>query len=396
MKWTSSNKPKDKINYLIPFYAPKDMLTYKEIELITSLDPKLTSPSIYNDGGYVNYSESLISGFSNRTYFSLDEEAILETIENNSSIEFDKNDKEVLEEGVIYSDFSCHFNGGVDFVPLLNKSSLNSGREPLDLDEIVVSSGLLKNLTKSNTTEEFLYISTATKEINKDLGIYYRDYETVKLKIVGVINNGRNSIYHNCNWTTDFFVLKNGQPISKLFPTSVSFEIEKEADIERLSKKLNIAFPQYDISNPLLDINESIDSLCNSISLFVMCVSGVSLVISLMLLSSCTYLHIQDIKKEIALARCIGISSKESKKFIYGYTIYTGTIALLVSSLELVLSNFLVSFMSSNILSLPFEFSIAPQAFLIMMIGCVLISCLSSFMSTKHISKIRPTDCLKI
>ena len=121
-----------------------------------------------------------------------------------------------------------------------------------------------------------------------------------------------------------------------------------------------------------------------------------SLVISLILLSSCTYLHIQDIKKEIALARCIGINVDESTKFLYGYTVYSSIFALLVSCVELTFINFVILKLSSEVLTLPFEFSISFIAYIVMAVACVGICFFSSLISAKHIKKIKPIDCLKI
>ena len=181
-----------------------------------------------------------------------------------------------------------------------------------------------------------------------------------------------------------------------LIPTSISFAIPENFDIESLLSKLKRAFPQYDIVNPLLGINDSIDSLCNSISLFVLCISGISLIISFILLCSCTYLHVQDIKTEIAISRCIGINSKESSKFLYGFTFYSSMFSLMISCLELTIVNFAISYFSADILSLPFKFTMSYFAYIAMIIGCLIIGFLSSLLTSKHIHKISPVDCLKI
>ncbi|MCR5309763.1 MAG: ATP-binding cassette domain-containing protein [Bacilli bacterium] len=382
------------INYLIPYYAPKTQLTDKEIEYISSVSEDLNNPIVYNSGGYVNYPNNLISGFANRTYFSLSEYSLLETTENNASIEFGTNEKEDLKPGVLYSNFSNNFANPVKFDS--NLTNISSGREPIDLDEIVVSSGLLENLKTEYTNSEFLYLSTAIKEINKRIGIFNREYVTTKLKIVGVVENEKNCIYHNAYWTQDYFLLQDGLKAESLVPTSISFSIGEDIDIDSLIAKLKRAFPQYEIVNPLLEINKSVDQLCNAISIFILCISFVSLVISLILLSSCTYLHIQDIKKEIALARCIGINVDESMKFLYSYTSYSSLFALIVACAELTMVNLAILKLSSDVLSLPFKFSASFLAYVVMSVACVLICLVSSWISAKHIRKIKPIDCLKI
>ena len=76
------------------------------LKYISSVSEDLNNPIVYNSGGYVNYPNNLISGFANRTYFSLSEYSLLETTENNASIEFGTNEKEDLKPGVLYSNFS--------------------------------------------------------------------------------------------------------------------------------------------------------------------------------------------------------------------------------------------------------------------------------------------------
>ena len=388
------NKEPNEINYLIPYYASKNKFTDKEIGYIESSDDNLRNPIIYNGLGYVNYPNNLISGFANRTYFSLSEDSLLETIENNASIEIGNNEKEDIKSGVIYSNFSNNFANPVKFSS--NLDSIIIGRAPIDLDEIVISSGLLKSLSSEVFDEEFLFIATAVKEINKRIGIFNREYITNKLKIVGVVDDEKNYIYHNKHWTEDFFLLQTGLSAEGLIPTSISFSIDDNVDINPIINKLERAFPQYDIVNPLLEINESVDQLCRAISIFILCISFVSLIISLILLSSCTYLHIQDIKKEIALARCIGINVDESMKFLYGYLVYSSLFALIVSFIELTIVNFVILKLSSEILTLPFEFSISFVAYLVMLVACILICVFSTLISAKHIKKIKPIDCLKI
>ena len=388
------DKEPNEINYLIPYYAPKTKLTDKEISYIESTSDYLQNPIIYNSTGYVNFPSNLISGFASRTYFSLSKDSLIETIENNTSIEFKNNEKEDLQNGVLYSNFSNNFANPIKFDADLSK--ISSGRAPIDLDEIVVSTGLLNNLKSTEFNDEFLYISTAVKEINKRVGIFNRQYVTNKLKIVGTVENDKNYIYHDRHWTEDFFLLQNGQKSDGLIPTSISYSLDDSVDVTSIVNKLKRAFPQYEIINPLLDINESVDQLCSAISIFILCISFVSLVISLILLSSCTYLHIQDIKKEIALARCIGINVDESTKFLYGYTVYSSIFALLVSCVELTFVNYVILKLSSEVLTLPFEFSISFIAYIVMAVACVGICFFSSLISAKHIKKIKPIDCLKI
>jgi len=382
----------DEIQYLIPYYSPNERITKKEIDYIQLADNNICKPILYNYGGYVNYPSNLISGFAHRCYFSFSEDDLMETIENNASVQLNKNETEILKETVMYSDFSKIFDTHIAFFS--NIETLYQGREPTNLHEIVVSKKLFDDLNLNSSN--YLYIAVATKEIDKEKGNDIREYETAKLKVVGIEDSDEYGIYHNYYWTEDFFNLVIGLNVKETAIHSISFSLRDESKIDDSIYKLKRAFPQYEIINPLSSINDSIDSLCSSISLFIFIISAFSLNISLILLCSCTYLHLQDIRKEIALARCIGINGKDSLSFLNSFMFFSLSTSLLISFFELTFVSLSISYFSSDILSLPFEFSISFFAYLAMSIGALLIGLVSIGITSKHIKNIKPIDCLKI
>ena len=238
-------------------------------------------------------------------------------------------------------------------------------------------------------------MATVKNEINNDYGIYTREYEINDLKIVGITDSEKLKIYHNPYWTIDFYLTKVGIPIFYLLPNVVSYSfINEEAKIDTISN-LKRAFPRFSFFNPLNDINQSIDNLCSTISFVVFLISIVSLIISVILLSTIYYLNLQDMKKDIALLRCIGIKKNDSKKYLYSYSIISALISLIISSIELVFVSIILSFSLSKQLAVDFALTLDPMAFIVMILVSFCLAIFLTLFFSKKVTQINPLDCLR-
>ena len=387
------NKRPQDIDGLVLYYGNDSYITTKEIQYFKKADNNIENETLFNSGGYVSYPQNLLNGFANKTYFSFDCDLLIETMENNSNILIEENEKELLPKGIIDSDFTKTFENPVKFCSKYD--NLVKGREPIDYDEIVISKGLLDQLKDVDLNDDFLYMATVTNEINKDYGIYNREYEINEIKIVGISENEKPRIYHNPYWTIDFYITKVGISAFKLLPNVVSYTFVDENLKNQTIDKLKLSFPQYNIFNPLIDINESIDELCKTISLVVFLISMVSLIISIILLSTIYYLNLQDMRKDIALLRCIGIKKDDSMKYLHCFSITSALISLAIATFELVVTSFIISFSLSKQLFIDFELTMEPLAFIVMFLVSVLLSVFLSVVFGKKVIQINPLECLR-
>ena len=121
----------------------------------------------------------------------------------------------------------------------------------------------------------------------------------------------------------------------------------------------------------------------------------IAIVISIILLTMCNYLHANEIKKDIALSRCIGASKKQSSKFVYTHSFLMCFISLILSFVELFLSTVFISIIMKNILKIEMQLSVNIFTYLLMTFVAIFISLFSSIFISKRVKKYRPIDALR-
>jgi len=383
----------DDIDSYILYYGNDTYVTSKELKYIEESSANISNGILYSYGGYVSYPNSLLNGFSNRTYFCFNYELLLETMELNSHITFEENEREVLPTHILESDYSKTFENPVKFCSKYD--DFISGGTPIDYSEIAISKGLYDQLKDSNGSNDFLYICTVINEVNNDYKIDVREYRINKLRISGITNNAKPRIYHTSFWPIDFYAIKVGISIFQLLPNIISFSLNdnsfKEATIDCLKR----AFPQFSIINPLGDIYESVDSLCKTMSCVVFSIAIISLFISIILLSTVNYLNLLDMRKDIALLRCIGITKADCSRFVYWFSFLLCVISLMMASVELISVSVALSYVLAKQLSIDFVLTVEPVAFLIMFVIALFLSFFLGSIFSKKVTKINPLDCLR-
>ena len=222
-----------------------------------------------------------------------------------------------------------------------------------------------------------------------------KDYVLVKLKIVGVVKSNKLAIYHNKNWTSLFYQCLVGVSAFNLQCQTLSFPLNNPKKIDQSIELAKKAFPRYEIFNPLSDVNDSVDTVCFYITIVLIVFSMVATVISILLLTICNYLYVIEGRKEIALARCIGVNKRESRKFLFWHSIVQCFVSFLVSSIELIAISIIANFEVAQTLSLGFAFSFDPFALVPMFVLALVIAVFSSAFMSGRINKINPIEALK-
>ena len=176
---------------------------------------------------------------------------------------------------------------------------------------------------------------------------------------------------------------------------SISFSLRDSKKIDDSLSLFKKGFPDYNAINPLCDVNESVDTVCFYITIVLIIFSAVATLISILLLTICNYLYILEGKKDIALARCIGVNKKESRKFLYYHSLIQCFISFAAACAELFMFSLVANMEIGNALSTSFHFSFNPVAFLPMFALAFSIAIISSFFMSRRINKINPIDALK-
>ena len=390
--WLYYEKDMIERNRVLVFANTLNHFPLWQIKYFLTNDANLKEPIIGNNSGYLIYPESLMMGFSKTMYFSKDKEELEKIIDyqtaKNNSVFY----QEDLPKSVKSGNYAKSLQNGVKFSVFCG--DLISGRYAELLDEIVVSYMFFQELGFSELNET-LYVATSRKDVVIEGNKIISDYVLIPLKIVGVVKSNKSQIYHHQNWTTLFYQCQVGVTAFDLVCQNLSFSLHNPDKIDDSIDLAKKAFPQYEIINPLYDVNESVDTVCFYVTIVLIIFSLVATVISILLLTICNYIYIIEGRKEIALARCLGVSKKESQKFLYYHSLMQCLISFVIALFELFFISLIANLEIGNALSLGFTFSFNPFALIPMLILAVVIGLSSSFIMSRRINRINPLEALK-
>ena len=391
--WLYYDKKIEDRNRILVFTNTLAHIPNYHIDYFMKNDSNLSVPIIGNDSGYLIHPETLMMGFAKTMYFSKNEDQIYQIVDKATSKNKDGFFEEELPKGVLSGNYAKSLQNGVQF-GVIDEKSLQKGAIPESLNEIVVSEAFMKECDIQEIGET-IFITTPRKEVVTNNGGLISDYVIVPLKVVGVVSSNKNMIYHSKNWTTLFYQCKIGISAFDLQTTSMVFPLKESKQINKSIELFKKGFPDYNVINPLSDINDSVDTVCFYITIVLIIFSFVATLISVLLLTLCNYLYILEGRKEIALARCLGINKKESKKFLYYHSLIQCFVSFAVASVELFLFSVAANFEVGNALSMSFHFSFNPIAFLPMLVLSLSIALISSAIMSGRINSINPIDALK-
>ena len=390
--WLYYEKEMSKRDRVLVFINNTNHFPLWKIPYFMSNDPNLKTPIIANNAGFVIYPESLMVGFAKTMYFSRFEDKLNEIIDHQTTNYSDGFVQEELPPEVKSGDYAKSLQNGANFG--IQSTDIWAGRVAESIDEIVLSTALFEELGFTSL-EDNLYVATSKNEMVVNGNKVIKDYVLVKLKIVGLIKSNKMSIYHSKNWTTLFYQCLVGTSAFNLQCQSLSFPLNKPSKIDKSIELAKTAFPQYEIFNPLSEVNNSVDTVCFYITIVLIIFSLVATVISVLLLTICNYLYVIEGRKEIALARCIGVNKKESRKFLFWHSFVQCSISFIVASIELLAISVVANFEVAKTLSLGFAFSFDPLALVPMLFLSLTIALFSSTFMSGRINKINPIEALK-
>ena len=391
--WLYYDKEMNERDRVLVFANTTNHFPLWKINYYLENDENLQEPIIGSNGGYFIYPESLMMGFSKTMYFSKNENDLISIIDHQTSHANDGFYQEDLPEHVLSGNYAKSLQKGIKF-NVFSEKSLQIGNKPLSLDEIAISTSMFQGLGMKSLDEP-LYVATSKKELLINGSTIVNDYVLIPLKITGLVNSNKNIIYHSLSWTVLFYKCKVGISAFDLQCTNLSFSLKDASLIDQSILRANKAFPDYNAVNPLYDVNESVDTVCFYITIVLIIFSFVATVISVLLLTICNYIYILEGRKEIALARCLGVNKKESQKFLLYHSLMHCLISFLVASIELIIISIIANFEIGNSLSVGFSFSFNPLSLIPMLLLSILISVFSSLIMSKRINRINPIDALK-
>lgn len=361
-----------KENRIYIYITDKYCVAPSVVEKIKREVPFINSYYYTSDFGYASYSSNIFSGFSKNVFLSNDEEMIDKAIDADTQLNNETNLLIDLPENVIQGNFINSLSNGLRFSS--NPGQLLYGRMPTNLNEIVISEGLAKKLDE-NTLCFGKYLSFAG-EINEfidEKGRIEKEYNTSKILVVGIADESKNYIYHKPHWTVSFFRDKLGVSSFNLIPRSVVFEFENKEDADKAFEQIKNLAPEYKIINPLEELNSNIYSTLEYANTILICFSILATIISILLLGTVLMLNIIESKDEIQLFKFLGITRNQVNSIFTFQGLVQGFIAFLISAVELIVVDFLISFILGDYLNIGFEFSLNITPIIVIFVMSILI-----------------------
>ena len=390
--WLYYEKEMSDRNRVLVFDNTVNHIPLWHIPYMKENDDNLKNAIIANNGGYIIYADSLMMGFAKTMYFSTEIEELETIIDYQTTNSNNGFYQEELPDGVYSGNFAKSLQNGINYSVF--EGNLIEGREPIGLDEIVLSDTFYRKLGYENL-DQILYVVTSKKEMLVNGDKLISDYALIPLKVVGLVQSNKSTVYHKMSWPILFYQCKVGISAFNLQCQNLSFSLNNTNKIDKSIELAKKAFPQYSIVNPLSDINESVDTVCFYITIVLIIFSIVTTTISVLLLTICNYIYILEGRKEIALARCLGICKKESQRFLYYHSLMQCLISFVIASFELVIVSVVANMEIGKSLSVGFSFSFNPLSLLPMLGLALVIGLLSSFIMAKRINRINPIEALK-
>ena len=214
------------------------------------------------------------------------------------------------------------------------------------------------------------------------------DFETIKLKIVGVKKDDSSvSIYQNKEFSIslfrDFFKIS----VFNLIPTSIIFETNKKIPNETI-KELETLMPEYTFINPILQIENSIEESTRFLKYILIAFSGVSVVSSIILMLIVTLINAIESRKEIAIFSVLGFENNEIIKIFVLDNLINSFTCFVFSSLSLVFVSLIISKFLASSLGVSEFLLLSPLSIflnLIITIVVALIGTLGSYFEIKNI-----------
>lgn len=370
---------------ILIYLADKNSINPGHLNHLISIDSSLKSYYFNSDFGYASYASNLLSGFSKSLFVSCDEEKVLEAADADEEV-IDGNVSVNLPDGVIQGNFLNGVSGGLRFSSKMDK--LISGRFPNNLNEIVISKGLAKAVDPDGEgIGKYLYIAGETNEYLDENEELVKEYKCEKVVIVGIMDEEKNYLYHNQMWTIGFFRDKLGVSSFYLIPKAAIIELDINIDAKPLIDKYNKMFHQYNFSSPINELAGSIDSTLQYANAILIGFSILASLISILLLGTVVLLNVLESKDELFLFNVVGIKQKDIDSLFVYQSIIQGLIAFTLSSVELVIVDYVISKALGERMNTTLSYSFNVMPILIVFLFAFILPYLTSLILIKILSK---------
>ena len=364
-------------NRLYVYSVDKNGLSGSIVNKYKSKNKGFNNYYFTSDYGYASYASNLFSGFSKNIFVSLEQSLIDEAIDADTQLNEESAANLNLPSGVVQGNYLISLNNGLRFSSDFSK--LIAGRKPSSINEIVISKGLADSIVQNGAIlGKYMEIAGEIEDIYDSDGHIYKTYNKSKVLIVGVVDESKNYIYQNPNWTIEFFRDKLGVSGFYLIPKGLVLEFQNQNDAKVAMEDLKEIISGYKIESPMEELKANINTTLDYANTILKVFSLLASVISILLLGTIMMLTIIESKNDITLFSLLGVKKRDINSCFVVQSVVQGLISFFVSSLELIGVDFVMSYMLGNMLNIGFKFSFNSKPVLIIFLMAVFVPMLVS------------------
>ena len=359
-------------NRLYVYLVDKNGLCGSIVEKYKDLNKDFNNYYFTSDFGYASYASNLFSGFSKNIFVSLEENLVEQAIDADTQVNNEAFAELNLPKGVVQGNYLISLNNGLRFSSDFSK--LVSGRKPSNINEIVISKGLANEIGNNGSClGKYMEIAGEIEENYDSEGHVYKTYNKTKALIVGVVDESKNYIYQNPNWTIEFFRDKLGVSSFYLIPRGLVLEFPSQNDAKTAMEDLKQIISGYKIESPMEELKSNINTTLDYANTILKVFSLLASIISVLFLGTIMMLTIIESKNDIALFSLLGVKKRDINSCFVVQSVVQGLISFFVSSLELIGVDFAMSYLLGNMLNIGFKFSFNSKPVLIIFLISVFV-----------------------
>ena len=373
-------------NKIYVFVSFKSEVPYLIAKKLNKINKKFNNYYYSTEGGYINLGMDLFSGFSRQTYFSISKDDLKNFTEGIEKINTDDIANLVLPNNIIEGNVIKTSDDIVRFSSKYGK--LLYGNKPKNVTEICISKKMAEILGYQKTNDD-LYVSMNVEQVYENEE-FKNIFHTIKLKIVGIIDSNKIVIYNEPNFTISLFRDLFHVSSFNLLINSIVFEMDEHASKEDI-EKYNNYFEEYEFIDPLSSFSSGIDEVLSYLEWILICLSIVTMISSIILISLINYIDVIESKKDYAILTVLGFSKKEILNMQFYNCFIPSFIAFLLSCISLLLTSNLMGNLLTNMIGIETNVSNNPNSFIMMLIVMIFITVITIIFSRKPIKKINIT-----
>ena len=395
-----------------PYYQEKDSKTHNRVSIYTSYQKRVSYADVekmreensdiishveYSTPVYTQTANGLISGFTKPFFFSKykDELNMIQDENCFSDVDFGSFQSSVIEVSphVLKADLlSSASNTGITF-QTLQKDQLCYGREPVTIDEIVISEALAKELFQRETDaiEETLYSLALTG--SSPVGeMFQNKFLEGSFTIVGIQRGERYFLAHESLFPLCYFFQYGTLSETEISLLNAVLKVDLEKNSVEYYQNLVKKYGDYKGEFPLLEMVQEVKKTLRLLSSLFFLFALFSLVSSAFLLGmSMSLLLIRD-KKNIGVLLSFGYRKKEIAKY---YLFLTTFLSLIASLFSLLLSFFTDTILKQTLVDLLNIYQQSLFPYLLSLFFALSLSFSIFLFLRKKIKKLSPKDALK-